>query len=124
MNNAKINAVIFTVIKNSDTAFVNKFEEGECEQLAGEITEAICNTLVRFSESAEGLFDMDKPENEQTQAFVTGHIEMDSESSVLYANKYKCPDDDTEWTDVWSCQCNDKCPTCNKEIEPYESKEV
>lgn len=23
-----------------------------------------------------------------------------------------------EWVDYWSCDCNDKCPICNKEIEP------
>lgn len=29
-----------------------------------------------------------------------------------------------EWDDVWSCQCNDRCPACNAEIEPYKSEEV
>ena len=22
------------------------------------------------------------------------------------------------WIDAWSCPCNDRCPTCNSEIEP------
>jgi hypothetical protein len=26
----------------------------------------------------------------------------------------------TRWTDEWSCACNDKCPRCNAEIEPYK----
>jgi hypothetical protein len=26
----------------------------------------------------------------------------------------------TSWTDEWSCACNDKCPRCNAEIEPYK----
>lgn len=24
------------------------------------------------------------------------------------------------WEDEWDCACNDKCPVCNKEIEPYK----
>jgi len=27
----------------------------------------------------------------------------------------------TEWTDDWDCMCNDRCPVCNGEIEPYYS---
>jgi uncharacterized protein with PIN domain len=29
-----------------------------------------------------------------------------------------------EWSDEWSCACNDRCPVCNAEIEPYESEET
>jgi hypothetical protein len=29
-----------------------------------------------------------------------------------------------EWNDVWSCTCNDKCPVCGAEIEPYESEDL
>ena len=36
------------------------------------------------------------------------------------SNHYLCPCG-TEWEDVWSCGCNDRCPNCNKEIEPYAS---
>lgn len=25
------------------------------------------------------------------------------------------------WRDKWSCMCNDHCPVCDKEIEPYKS---
>ena len=31
---------------------------------------------------------------------------------------------DTEWTDVWDCTCNDRCPICDDEIEPYKSEDV
>ena len=40
-----------------------------------------------------------------------------------YLNYYKCPCGH-RWTDEWSCMCNDKCPKCGKEIEPYESQEL
>lgn len=37
-----------------------------------------------------------------------------------YLNHYRCPCG-TEWQDEWDCQCNDKCPKCNKEIEHHHS---
>jgi hypothetical protein len=39
-----------------------------------------------------------------------------------YTNYYKCPCGE-EWEDQWSCMCNDRCPSCNKEIEPYDSRD-
>lgn len=41
-----------------------------------------------------------------------------------YRNFYKCPYDGTEWEDEWDSMCNDKCPECNKEIEPYHSEDI
>lgn len=26
----------------------------------------------------------------------------------------------TAWTDEWSCACDDECPKCGAEIEPYD----
>lgn len=40
-----------------------------------------------------------------------------------FLNKYRCPCG-RRWSDLWSCGCNDRCPDCNKEIEPYSSDEV
>jgi hypothetical protein len=43
----------------------------------------------------------------------------------MFTNLYRhqdCPvKPGIEWSDQWSCACNDKCPACNREIEPYES---
>lgn len=49
-----------------------------------------------------------------------------------YLNHYRCEGDARgrtahgpfEWTDEWSCTCNDKCPRCGAEIEPYQSDDV
>src|ERR1700736_4826102 len=30
----------------------------------------------------------------------------------------------TQWWDEWDCLCNDRCPTCNAEIEPDGWEEV
>ena len=45
-------------------------------------------------------------------------IEMpESEKQALFEIHYEhCGE---EWTDYWSCACNDRCPKCNREIEPY-----
>jgi O-acetyl-ADP-ribose deacetylase (regulator of RNase III) len=43
---------------------------------------------------------------------------------IKFHNYYHCLDCDTEWEDDWSCTCNDKCPDCNKEIEPYKSEDI
>ena len=39
-----------------------------------------------------------------------------------YSNQYCCPYCRLEWQYEWDCACNDRCPTCNKEIEPYASE--
>jgi hypothetical protein len=39
-----------------------------------------------------------------------------------FRKSYACPCGE-EWTDEWSCLCNDKCPSCNKEIEPDDDSE-
>lgn len=41
-----------------------------------------------------------------------------------YRNEYHCEECDESWTDCWSCMCNDKCPSCNAEIEPHNSTVV
>lgn len=41
-----------------------------------------------------------------------------------FRNFYRCPRDGTDWFDEWSCACNDRCPTCNTEVEPFASDEL
>lgn len=38
-----------------------------------------------------------------------------------FRNYYECPDDGETWEDEHSAMCNDHCPKCNAEIEPYKS---
>ena len=46
-------------------------------------------------------------------------------SEAQFINYYRCPFDEEEWADVWSCCCNDMCPKCKtKDIEPYKSEDV
>lgn len=51
-------------------------------------------------------------------------------SAPLYRNHYRCSvvidgkPCGAEWSDEWDCMCNDRCPRCNAEIEPYESDDI
>lgn len=38
-----------------------------------------------------------------------------------YLNHYRCSRCNLKWQDRWSCACNDQCPQCRSEIEPYQS---
>ncbi len=29
-----------------------------------------------------------------------------------------------QWSDEWDCMCNDRCPICDHEIEPYLSLDM
>jgi hypothetical protein len=49
----------------------------------------------------------------------------DDEDTIRFRNHYKCPECGTEWTDEWSCCCNDECPSCGiKDIQPTHSEEI
>jgi hypothetical protein len=39
---------------------------------------------------------------------------------MTFINYYQCPCG-SGWVGSWSCTCNDRCPTCNTEIEPFRS---
>lgn len=44
------------------------------------------------------------------------------EEEAYFLNRYEhCGQ---VWQDRWSCMCNDRCPVCDAEIEPFESIEI
>jgi hypothetical protein len=43
---------------------------------------------------------------------------------LVFVNHYRCPNDGVEWSMTWSCMCNDRCPRCDAEIEPYQSEDA
>lgn len=48
----------------------------------------------------------------------------ESSYSDRFVNFYRCPADGTTWADSWSATCNDRCPKCGREIEPYKSEDL
>lgn len=60
----------------------------------------------------------DDTENEE-------HLDEDvSQGTARFLNHYRCPNDGEEWSDEADCQCNDRCPICRAEIEPYDSEDI
>ncbi len=49
---------------------------------------------------------------------------MDNDTPEWFLNVYYCEECDKEWEDEWSCMCNDRCPSCDTEVEPSYSKEI
>ena len=45
-------------------------------------------------------------------------------STVVFQNFYECSQCGTIWTDEWDCMCDDHCPNCKAETEPYHSVEI
>ena len=45
------------------------------------------------------------------------------QESLRFTNFYKCSECGYKWHSRWSCTCNDRCPSCNTEIEPTNSVE-
>lgn len=43
---------------------------------------------------------------------------------MTWFNKYYRCSNDHEWQDEWNCLCNDRCPECNQETEPYDHVEI
>lgn len=41
-----------------------------------------------------------------------------------YIKYYKCSKCGELWQDEWDCLCNDRCPTCDTECEPYDHAEI
>lgn len=42
---------------------------------------------------------------------------------IRFVNYYRCPCG-CEWSDESASTNNDRCPSCDDEIEPYESEDV
>ena len=45
-----------------------------------------------------------------------------SKGEYGFINYYQC-ECGTHWEDEWSGTCNDRCPNCRTEIEPYRSED-
>ena len=42
-----------------------------------------------------------------------------------FRNHYECARCGQEWTDEWSCTCDDDCPHCGaRHMSPYESDDL
>lgn len=51
----------------------------------------------------------------------TKELQLPTESLRVYEYENKYRHCESEWSDTWTSMCNDRCPECDSEIEPYES---
>jgi len=48
-----------------------------------------------------------------------------TEEEPRFLNYYRCGRCGHEWTDEWSCQCDDDCPACGaRHMTPYKSDDL
>ena len=51
-------------------------------------------------------------------------VPVASKARLRFRNHYLCPNDGTKWHDAWYHVCNDRCPVCDDETEPYFSEDI
>jgi hypothetical protein len=79
------------------------------------------NTSVHWQTGRIPFALLEEPEDAEHDLREHKEDEEDEEPG-RFINRYRhCGQ---EWEDRWSCACNDKCPVCGGEIEPYGSEEI
>jgi len=48
----------------------------------------------------------------------------DAQEETRFRMRYVCPEDGTRWMMEWFCPCNDRCPTCDEDIEPFKVEDI
>jgi len=68
------------------------------------------------------------PNTTRADLAVFGWLDADSDGNPkVWENDYRCdggidePTHDAEWSDEWSCQCDDTCPVCERSVTPHTS---
>ncbi|WP_444679581.1 hypothetical protein [Halomonas sp. E19] len=51
-------------------------------------------------------------------------IDPESRLRPRWLNHYECSECGNEWSDEWSCQCDDRCPACDTSCSPIESDDL
>lgn len=51
-------------------------------------------------------------------------FENEPECQPAFKNIYECDNCGTTWEDIWSCGCDDECPSCGLDISPTDSEEI
>ncbi len=83
----------------------------------------------RVFNAIESCLD-DNSEKDWNEAFIVDDIRRELTEAVMkefkqkeYLNRYKCPECNHKWSEVWSCACDSECPSCgmkNIQVISYE----
>jgi hypothetical protein len=92
------------MLQESESHTTKACTTGHCEHFA-DVSEMDNDEINELCESLNVDFEIKEGEEDQGR----------------YTNHYLCPNDNTRWDDDWSSTCNDRCPDCDAEIEPYAS---
>jgi hypothetical protein len=100
---------IHDILYLSDEGAINTDKEW-----SPETTEAIAEVVNDYRRNAVEMNEGEDSEEEEEEG--------------SYLNHYRhtdCPvQPGVEWDDTHSCMCNDRCPACDAEIEPYDSDDL
>lgn len=72
----------------------------------------------------EDLYNYDFSNEDIASKLIIKYKTEDIPEENTMINYYECNDCNESWEDTHSCACNDKCPSCNKEIEPFTSEYI
>jgi hypothetical protein len=96
---------------------------------SGQVTSAVLEEVTE-----ERMAQLLEEQGSDPSFLIMPQDDDDNEEEVQYLNHYRCSHDDPnrsgygkpveEWSSSWSCMCNDKCPVCNAETEPYKSEDL
>jgi hypothetical protein len=85
-------------------------------------TGCLKNTSIRWETGRIPFALLSEPDGSEHDLRENQDEDEDDEPEQQFLNRYRhCG---REWEDRWSCACNDRCPVCDAEIEPYESEEI
>ena len=71
---------------------------------------------------AESALPKDQPEWLDSVENAFGDPPWPPEFGVYFERVFEC-DCGQVWVDLHDCNCNDRCPACNLEIEPSQTRE-
>lgn len=75
---------------------------------------------------ASGAGWVDRDESDLIDCDSKGAISLPEHgewTGVMFDKQYHCEECNTSWEDTWTCACNDRCPSCDAEIEPEDYQE-
>lgn len=106
---------------SGDQCFTNKNERIRC--VLSQILDDLPSNIDWLDPAIEAeARDLVKEEKPNPFALTQDGLDDMGEPEIKYRNYYKhCGE---EWDDEWSCMCNDECPICKAEIEPYKSEDI
>jgi hypothetical protein len=122
------NVVPSPAVAEEDIDIPESFME-QLESHQGTTTAATISRLISLAENLDNSGN--GREAEEIHKILRRHVgvkkissDISSKVEYKFRNFYECPDCKVKWQDEWDSMCNDRCPKCDKEIQPYASEDI